>query len=235
MSIVVAVLDEPPFCWFDADGGVHGCDVEVAQIVLRAAGFADVRFQLAQFEELIPGVLADRWQLNTGMFVTDERRAVVRFTRPIWSVPDGLVVRAEDVGRFQSYLDLAVDGGARLAVVVGQVQGDSARAAGLPHQRMVQVPTQNEAVRAVLDKVADAAASTAIGNRALVQRMADPRLAAVELTTTTGVAAPAGAFSMHPANAALAEVLDAQLAVLLGSARHQEIRQRYGFGPSSAL
>jgi len=233
MNITVAILDEPPFCWLDADGEARGCDVEVARIALQESGFADITFALVEFEELIPGVLADRWQLNTGMFVTAERRALVRFTRPIWSVPDGLVVRVEDVARFSSYSEFAADPEARLAVVVGQVQGDSARSAGLPDERILQVSTQDEAVRAVLNKAADAAASTAIGNRALMQRMADPRLAAVDLDAGS-TDSPVGAFSLHPENTVVAEALDAQLAALLGSARHGEIRRRHGFPRNEA-
>jgi polar amino acid transport system substrate-binding protein len=227
----MAILDEPPFCWLDADGTARGCDVEVARIALQGAGFDDLRFQVAQFDELVPGVLADRWQLNTGMFVTPERAMMVRFTRPIWSVPDGVVLRAADVGRFSSYADLAADPQARVAVVVGQVQGEAARAAGVPAERMLTVATQAEAVQAVLAGAADAAASTAIGNRALLKREADPRLAAVEFQagpTKNGESKDAGAFSVHPANTDLAVALDTQLAVLLGSTRHREIIRRYG-------
>jgi len=35
---VLAILDEPPFCWLEPDGTAMGCDVEVATTVLRRAG-----------------------------------------------------------------------------------------------------------------------------------------------------------------------------------------------------
>lgn len=221
-TVTMAILDEPPFCWLTAGGAAAGCDVELASLVLRRAGVGTVQFRQVTFAELIPGLVADRWQLNTGMFVTDARRRQVCFTRPIWSLPDGLVVRREDAGRFASYRQLGLDPRARLGVVVGQVQGGSARAAGVPPERLVEFTTQDGATRAVLRGDVDAAASTHIGNRVLVERM--PGLVAVELE-----AGAPGAFSVSWARTGLAEAIDAQLDAVLGTAEHRAILRRHGF------
>jgi polar amino acid transport system substrate-binding protein len=209
-----------------------GCDVEVAMTVLRHAGIGSVSVRQVTFAELIPGLLAGHWDVNTGMFITAERRRHVRFTRPVWAAPDGLIVRADDAGRFTSYRDLGIDPDARLGVVVGQVQGDSARHAGVPDERLVRFATQDDAVHAVRRGDIDAAASTAIGNRALTARMHDPGLVAVDLASpaerrqhTVAV----GAFSLRPDETALATALDARLARFLGSPAHRAIMTRYGF------
>jgi polar amino acid transport system substrate-binding protein len=89
-----------------------------------------------------------------------------------------LIVRAVDAGPFTSYRDLGVNSNARLGVVVGQVQGAAARQAGVPDERLVSFATQDDAVQAVRRGEIDAAASTPIGNRALLTRMDDPHLAA---------------------------------------------------------
>jgi polar amino acid transport system substrate-binding protein len=228
----VAILDEPPFCWLEPDGTAMGCDVEVATAVLRRAGVQSVSTQQVTFAELIPGLVAGRWHLNTGMFVTDARRQQVRFTRPIWVVTDGLIVRGDDAGRFTSYHDLGIDVHARLGVVASQVQADSARQAGVPDGRLVSFATQDEAVQAVRRGEIDAAASTAIGNRALIARMDAPDLVAVDLNDTAGSRrppVPVGAFSLSLEQTALAAALDAQLAVFLGSPQHRTIMIRYGF------
>jgi polar amino acid transport system substrate-binding protein len=230
--VVLAVLDEPPFCWLEPDGTAMGCDVEVATTVLRQTGIQSVSVRQTTFAELIPGLVAGQWHLNTGMFITDARRRQVRFTRPIWAVPDGFIVRSDDVGRFSSYGDLGFDAGARLGVVVGQVQADSARKAGVPDKRLVAFATQDDAVQAVRRGEIDAAASTAIGNRALIARMDDPDLVAVDVRAPADgdrQAVPVGAFSLSVQQAVLAAALDAQLAVFLGSPQHRAIMTRYGF------
>jgi polar amino acid transport system substrate-binding protein len=209
-----------------------GCDVEVATTVLLRAGIHSVSVQSVTFTELIPGLVAGRWHLNTGMFITDARRRQVRFTRPIWAVPDGLIVRGNDVDRFATYRDLGVDGNARLGVVVGQVQGDAARHAGVPDERLVFFATQDDAVQAVRRGEIDAAASTAIGNRALIARMDTADLVAVDLSTPADSSrqpAPLGAFSLSFEQAPLAAALDAQLAVFLRSRQHRAIMTQYGF------
>jgi polar amino acid transport system substrate-binding protein len=209
-----------------------GCDVEVATAVLRQAGIQSVSFQQVAFAELIPGLVAGRWHLNTGMFITDARRRQVRFTRPIWAVPDGLIVRGDDVGRFGTYRDLGADSNARLGVVVGQVQGDSARQAGVPDERLVFFATQEDAVQAVRRGEIDAAASTAIGNRALIARMGPAGLIAVDLSTPADgrrQPVPVGAFSLSLEQDALATAFDAQLTAFLGSPQHRAIMARYGF------
>jgi len=230
--VVLAILDEPPFCWLEANGTAAGCDVEVASIVLRRAGIRSVAVRQVTFAELIPGVIEGRWHLNTGMFVTEQRRRRVRFTRPIWSVPDGLIIRAVDAGRFTSYRDLGVDAHARLGVVVGQVQGESARRAGVPDERLASFATQDDVVQAVRRGEINAAASTAVGNRALLARLDDPGLVAVDLRPAAAGEphpVPLGAFSLSYEQAGLAEVIDAQLAAFLGSPQHRAIMSRYGF------
>ena len=231
-TVVVAILDEPPFCWLEADGTAVGCDVEVAAAVLRRAGIRSVAYRQVTFAQLIPGLTAGRWQLNTGMFITDARRQQVRFTRPIWAVADGLIVRRVEAGRFTSYRGVGVDAHARLGVVVGQVQGDSARQAGVPHERLVSFATQDDAVRAVRRGEIDAAASTAVGNRALLARIDDPTLVAVDLQRSTdGRRQPVavGAFSLSITQAALANLVDTHLAGFLGTPQHRAIMIRYGF------
>ena len=166
------------------------------------------------------------------MFITEERQRHVRFTRPIWAVPDGLIVRSVDADRFTSYSDLAADPAARLGVVVGQVQGDSARQAGMPDRRMVLFATQHEAVQAVRHGEVDAAASTAIGNRALLARRHDANLAAVDLRPQGNGAnksVPVGAFSLSHTQQTLANMIDIQLEAFLGSQQHHSIMTRHGF------
>ncbi len=226
-TVTLAILDEPPFCWLADDGTPAGCDVDVATIVLRLAGVGSIDVRQMDFAELIPGVLEGRWQVNTGMFVTEERRRRVRFTRPIWSVPDGLIVRRER--GFASYQEIGLDPEARLAVVVGQVQADAACAAGVPAERLVHFDTQDESVRAVQRNEVDAAASTAIGNRALVARIGDPALVAVDLPGAGAL----GAFSLSHSEAGLADRIDAQLATFIGSPEHRALMARYGFGEAA--
>ena len=71
--VVFAYLEEPPFC-FRTPRGASGCDVQLAQAVLRDLGVATCDFVEAEFGEPDPGLIDGRWTMTTGLFATAERR-----------------------------------------------------------------------------------------------------------------------------------------------------------------
>ena len=139
MTVIFAYLDEPPFCAPGTGGKPTGCDVEVVFAVLQSIGVAAIETQLTTFAELLPGVASGRWHINTPLFVTAERRQLVDFSRPVWTLSDGLMLRVGDERRLNSYDALAADAGARLVTVTGQVQEQRALAAGMPAARIERV------------------------------------------------------------------------------------------------
>jgi polar amino acid transport system substrate-binding protein len=227
MTVTFAYLDEPPFCAPGPDGPI-GCDVEVAFAVLHAIGIERIETRLATFAELLPGVARGDWQINTPLFVTEERARLVDFSRPVWSLADGLMVRAGNPRGFDSYRSLASDSDARLVVVAEQVQEQRVVSAGVAPDRILRVATQPEAVHAVLDGHADAYASVAMAHRGFLRASPDARLAVVDFGEQGGAAA-VGAYSFAKSNTALRSAFDDALGRYLGTQAHRRIMRRYGF------
>ena len=146
-TTIVAYLDEPPFAISGrARERPSACDMDVALHILTRAGVGDIRYVRTTFHELIPGLLDQRWHLTTAIFVTDDRAEFVDFSRPIWAMTDGFIVRRHDAARMTSYEAIAA-AHATLAVVVGQVQRETAIGAGVPTDRIVEFPDQEAALR----------------------------------------------------------------------------------------
>ncbi len=227
MTVVFAYLDEPPFCAPAADGPM-GCDVEVAFAVLRAIGIERIETRLVTFAELLPGVASGAWQINTPLFITEERARLVDFSRPVWSLADGLMVQAGNPKRLTSYRALAAHADARLVVVADQVQEQRALSAGLDPARVLRVATQPEAVAAVRDGRADAYASVAMAHRGFLRAAPDARLEVVDFGAEGGAAAE-GAYSFAKSNADLRRAFDGALQRFLGSPEHRAIMRRYHF------
>lgn len=227
MTIAFAYLDEPPFCAPAADGPV-GCDVEVAFAVLRAIGIERIETRLVTFAELLRGVASGAWEINTPLFITEERAQLVDFTRPVWSLADGFMVSAGNPKNLISYRALAAHGDARLVVVADQVQEQRALGAGLDPARVLRVATQPEAAAAVRDGRADAYASVAMAHRGFLRAAPDARLAVVDFGADGGAAAE-GAYSFAKANADLRRAFDGALQQFLGSLEHRAIMRRYHF------
>lgn len=223
--VTFAYIDEPPFAWPAPGGSAAGCDVELALTGLHAIGVRRVETRLTTFAELLPGVAAGRWTMNTPLFISPERAALVSFSRPVWALRDGFVVRTRHSPGIRSYRSVAA-GRFVLALVTGQIQRQSALAAGVQPAQIVEFATQQEALQAVRDGRADAYASTALGNRTVVRQHAD--LASVDAADDLGHTPPLGAYSFAHQARELRAAFDGFLLRHLGSAAHREGMARHG-------
>ena len=226
--IVLAYIDEPPFC-FPVVNGAEGYDVEVALCVLAAMGVREVEARLVTFADLLTGLVTGRWRINTPLFVTPERQDLVLFSRGVWALADGLLVRAGDVSTILGYEALVENRALRLVVVAGQVQEHSALKAGLTSDRILRVVSPEQAVEAVVSGQADAYASVARAHRGFLQREPDPTLAVVDLDAAKGPSPAVGAYGFAKRDGAFRDVFDIALNGFLGSPDHRGIMDRYGF------
>lgn len=225
--IVFAYLDEPPFCWPAAEGTAQGCDVKLVTTALQKLGITEFEQRLTTFAELLPGLASGRWTMTTPLFVTAERQRLVDFSRPVWALADGLLVRAADRMRLTGYRAVA-GAAARLVIVGGQVQEQAGLAAGIVPERILSVATQEDAVAAVRDGRADAYASVAMAHRGYLARQPDDQLAVVTVPVDESSPA-AGAFAFGKQHAIFRKRFDGALAGLIGSPWHRTLMVRHGF------
>jgi len=222
-----AYLQEPPFC-FTTAGSVGGCDVEVARYVVEALHLGSFEPIEASFVELLPGLAQGRWQITTGLFVTEARRRIVRFSRPIWALHDGLMVAAGNAKGISGYRSLGADPSARLAVIAGQVQHETALALGMPPARIAVFDTQEEAAQAVGCGEVDAYASVAAAHRGYLGLNRSAMLEIVDVPPEEK-AAEYGAFAFSGAAGRLCGAVDEVLADYLGAPVHRTLMRGYGF------
>ena len=231
MKVTIAYIEEPPFGWTEADRTVTGADIALAEAVLRAIGATQIEHRLTTFSELLPGVEAGHWDMNVPLFVTPERASLVAFSVPVWSIGDGFLVRAGNPKALSSYASFAKRHDARLGIIAGQVQHDSARVSGVSEDQIAIFEHQADAIEAVLSREIDAYASTALGNRILADRIGGSVLEAVEhMQGTNGdqQRPPFGAFSFNRRNGELLNAVNTQLRSYLGSADHRARMARFG-------
>jgi polar amino acid transport system substrate-binding protein len=226
--LVFAYLQEPPFCFRDDDDVARGCDVDLAQVLLAMAGGGAFQPVEAEFTQLLPGLLDKRWMMTTGLFATDERRSRVDFSRPIWALHDGLLVRATNARDVAGYGSLAFDSSAVLAVIVDQVQHSTALRLGVPTDRIRLFRTQDEAAKAVAAGHVAAYASVAAAHRGYLASHPDGDLAVVDVPIDEQPPA-FGAFAFAKESSSLRDAIDEALSSFLGSPEHRALVSRYGF------
>jgi polar amino acid transport system substrate-binding protein len=181
-----------------------------------------------EFDQLLPGLSRGAWEMTTGLFVTAARQRVAHFSRPIWALPDGLLVRAADAAGIAGYGSLGAGSRRTLAVVRDQVQHQSALDAGVPDSRIRIFGTYEEAARAVSSGLVDASASVAMAHRGYLARTQRSDLAIVEVPSRAR-AAEQGAFAFSLENGELRDRVDAVLDSYLGSPAHAALMARFGF------
>ncbi|MFM0073856.1 transporter substrate-binding domain-containing protein [Paraburkholderia sediminicola] len=229
MKATIAYIEEPPFGWTESNQAT-GADIELAEAVLRAIGATHIEHHLTTFSELLPGVEAGRWDMNVPLFVTPERASKVAFSVPVWAIGDGFLVRAGNPKGLNSYASLAERNDARLGIIAGQVQHESARASGVSEDQIVIFEEQSDAIDALRSGKIDAYASTAVGNRVLAGRIGGSVLEAIEHDTGTDdkQALPTGAFSFNKNNGRLLKAVNEQLRLYLGSPDHRIGMSKFG-------
>ncbi len=223
-----AYLIEPPFNHKRDDGTVTGCDVELARMVFETIGAGPFEPVETEFADLLPGVAEGRWRMTTGLFATEERRQLASFSRPVWALPDGLLVAVGNPLALSGYKSLATSGAAMLAVIRDQFQHCSAVEFGVPEDRVMIFETYTEACHAVRDGKADAYASVARAHTGFLEQ--HPELDLEVVMVPASEKQPAfGSFAFSKQDDELRQQVDAVLADYLGSPDHRAMMAGFGF------
>ncbi|MFQ6547696.1 transporter substrate-binding domain-containing protein [Aestuariibius sp. 2305UL40-4] len=224
----VAYLIEPPFNYRDESGAITGCDVELARQVLHQLGIGDVIFVEVEFADLLPGLTRKAWQMTTGLFATETRQALALFSRPIWALPDGLLIRSADTNRFNGYRSLAGLDALKLAVIRDQFQHQNALDMGVPPDRILVFATYLEAADAVRAGQVDAYASVARAHEGYLERTPNAHMTSIVIPSSEKPAA-FGCFGFDKANPDLRDAVDGVLNTLIGSKAHRQLMKTFGF------
>ncbi len=161
-SITIAFADERPYGFEGADGEPTGEAPTVAKAVLEEMGITDVDGELVDFDALISGLNAGRYDMvAAGMFITEDRASQALFSDPdycgtnAFAVPEGNPAGLTD---FES----VTDAGVTLGVLSGAVEDGYAVDSGVPDSQLSRFDTTSDMVDALTTGRIDAFALTAI-------------------------------------------------------------------------
>ena len=89
-SIRIGYAVEPPYAFLKPGGGVTGESPEVAKKIVARLGIARIEWRQSEFDLLVDELESDRIDvIASGMFITSERAARVRFSEPTFHVLQG--------------------------------------------------------------------------------------------------------------------------------------------------
>ncbi|WP_338547971.1 transporter substrate-binding domain-containing protein [Roseovarius phycicola] len=223
-----AYLIEPPFNFTNVAGNVTGCDVELAKYIYKELGIADFEPVETEFAELLSGLADGRWRMTTGLFGTDERREHALFSRPIWALPDGLLVEKGNPHTLTGYKSVAENAHIRLAVIRDQFQHRSALEFGVSEDQIAIFETYTEAAKSVIEGSVDVHASVARAHGGFIEHNPDWKLDLVIVPEEEKPPA-FGSFAFSLNDKELLSEVDDVLASFLGTDAHRTMVAEFGF------
>ncbi|WP_416140268.1 ectoine/hydroxyectoine ABC transporter substrate-binding protein EhuB [Halomonas sp. HK25] len=167
-SIRIAVANEVPYGYLDAEGQPRGAGPEVAQHLIETLEIGEIEWVEIDFGELMAGLRAGEFDMAAAeMAILPERCALVLYSEPNTTYGEGLLVRAGNPLELQAYDDFAGRNDYRVAVMAGADQREILMALGVPEEKLVTITRNEEAIETIASGEADAYAATGLTVTAL--------------------------------------------------------------------
>lgn len=148
--------NQPPFSGLNPDGTVTGAAPTISKTILNRLGITEIEGILASYGELIPGMLADRWDfVSAALTITKPRCTQVRFGDPIIFDGDNIVAIKDHPGPMPKRLSELAKGGFVVGAPAGGADVKSLLAAGVPLGNIRQFTNDQSEIDALLAKRID--------------------------------------------------------------------------------
>jgi polar amino acid transport system substrate-binding protein len=226
--LVVGISSERPYAFLDVDGRLRGAVPDVLLAALKPQGLQRLEAQVVDFNALIPGLNAGRFDvIGTGMYIRPARCRSIAFSNPITRTGGGLIVRKADPIVAGSLADLAQDVNLRVGTQSGSTQVEQLIKAGVPRHRMVLFARADEAVAGLQAKRCDVVYFPALQVNEILNTFKDKSLARVERFATE---MNYQAFGVRKQDDDLRAAINAGVARMIADGSLLTIIQGYGYG-----
>ncbi|MHA6646185.1 ectoine/hydroxyectoine ABC transporter substrate-binding protein EhuB [Mesorhizobium sp. A623] len=224
----VGIANEKPYGYIDTDGSMKGAVPDLIRAIIEPLGIKDLEAQVADFNALIPGLNAGRFDIiGAGMYVTPPRCEAIAFTNPFTQTGGGLLARKGESLKIASLEDLAGQSAIKVGTQSGTSQIQELSKAGVPKDRVVLFARVDEAVAGLQANRCDVIYFPSLQVNELMNMYKDQGVEQVEGFTT-----PLNyqAFGVRKADTDLVAALNAGIATAINDGTLLKIVQGYGYG-----
>jgi len=227
----IAVANEIPYGYIDPSGNAKGAGPDVAKQVMKQLGVKDIQWVATNFGSLIPGLLANRFDMVAAeMAVLPPRCKQVIFSEPDSSYGEGLLVAKGNPDKLHSYEAFAKNG-KKVAIMAGADQLDMLQALKVPSGQMVTISSNADAISTVSTGRAAAYAATSLTVGQLASKSDKVEAAAnfKDPVVNGKTARSWGAFAFSKDSKELRDAFNKQLAKFKKTPAWSKIMTEYGF------
>src|SRR5699024_3681824 len=159
--IQVGLANEKPYGYEDNDGNLTGASVDTAKAVFKELGIDTVEGQLQDYDNLVPGLQAGKFDaITSGMAITPERCEKAAFGEPDMKYGEGLVVQKGNPLDLHSYTDIADNSDATVSIMSGATEIEFVASEGIADDQVQKAPDIAATIDAVATGRADATTDT---------------------------------------------------------------------------
>ncbi len=234
-TVTIGIHNRVPWGYRDANGNVAGLEPSIIKAALAPLGITKFNFVIGEFSTMIPGLLADRFDMTAvGVAITPARCNAVIFSEPDLTSGDGLMVAAGNPKNIHSFEDIKNNPDIRLAGARGSANAGHAITAGVPESQMQLYQDDESAISALVSKRVDAVVMSA---GTIVATLQDPNMKGFERAHPfRGLKDAQGnevalytAIAFRPQDTGLRDLYNEQLAKLKASGELNKIILANGF------
>lgn len=223
---------EQPYC-FEQNGQLVGEAPTLHKAIFAAMGIKTLKPHLTDFDSLIPGLTAGRFDvISAGMAITPKRCKSVLFSEPEFVAATALMVKK---GNPKGLTDLAscAAKGAKVGVLSAAVEADFAKAANVPAGNISTVAKQQDGLDSLVAGRIDAFALTSTSLRWLAKINASQPvevLAPFEPLLEGKKQNSAGGAVFRPKDSSLQKAFNAELKKITSDqSKYTSLIGQYGF------
>lgn len=232
--IRVGFSNETPFAFAQPDGTLAGVDIEILQKIVNELNVPELDGGLTKFSSLIPGLIANRFDLITSaIYIKPDRCAQVAFGEPMYLVTDAVVVPAGNPKNIHSFIDVAGDPDFKLGMPAGGTgMSDKAAALGVKQEQFVLFQDLPSGFAALQSGRIDGYLTTGMTAETQLRAMNNPRLERAvpfEQPVIDGkIAYGVVSFALRKEDQDLLQQINQKLLKIRGTPQYVEILVKYG-------
>lgn len=233
-EIKVGFANEKPYGYENDEGELTGASVDTARAVFKELGIDVIDGHLADYDELVPGLGAGKFDaITSGMAITPERCENAAFAEPDMKYGEGLIVRKGNPLDLHSYKDIADNPDATISIMSGATENNFVVSEGVDEDQIQSAPDIPANIADVESGRADAATATEMTLIMALESADSDNLEFVEDFKQPDIdGVPSfGAVAFHPDNEELLEAFNEKLAELKADGTVAQILEDNGFDP----
>ena len=235
-KVGVGIANEKPYGYVETNGALTGAVPDIILAALTPYGVKTMQAEVVEFNALIPGLNAGRFDIvGAGMYITPPRCQVIAFTNPVTRLGYGFAALKGNPKGVHSIADVAKSADAVVGTQTGSAEVGDLQKAGVPSDRVVLFANATEALAGLKAHRCDVIYFPSLELSELLKTANDPAVERVD--NFQQVIGKDGkpefgysALGLRKSDTDLKSALDAEISKMLASGKLLEIIAKYGYG-----